>query len=100
MHMLSDTPVNCDIFLKFLKSLNLPATSILLMHNIAFHKRANVRDFLESKEWEVLSTPPYSPWFNPIEDIFSVVKHTYRVINAHQLAHTASTTSSRHEANS
>ena len=28
--------------------------------------------------WNVLYTPPYSPWFNPIENIFGNIKTYFR----------------------
>ena len=78
---LSERPVNGDIFLSFLRSLDVPSGSIILMDNIAFHRTQSVREYTESKGWELLYTPPYSPWFNPIENVFSVVKHSFRGLN-------------------
>ena len=79
--LLSERPVNGDTFLRFLGSLDIPSGSIILMDNIAFHKTQSVKTFTESKGWELLFTPPYSPWFNPIENVFSVVKHSFRGMN-------------------
>jgi transposase len=75
---ISDTPFNTDKFLKFLKTCNFPKNTIILMDNVAFHKSKICQNFIKNKEWKLLYTPPYSPWFNPIENIFFSVKHYYR----------------------
>lgn len=82
---LSDKPVNGETFENFLSSLNLPEGSVLLMDNIAFHKTKKVRDLVSSRGWRMLFTPPYSPWFNPIENVFSVAKNTFRRVNARDI---------------
>lgn len=63
---------NSETFLQFIKSLDLPTNSILLMDNASFHKAS--KSYIESKGWKLLFIPPYSPWFNPIENMFSVLK--------------------------
>ena len=48
------------------------------MDNIAFHKTEKVAALLRSKNLEALYIPPYSPQFNPIEEVFSRLKHDFR----------------------
>ena len=64
-------------FLEFLRTLDLPPKSVLLLDNVAFHHSTSVKQFLESNDIEPLYTPPYSPWFNPIEMCFSIVKRKF-----------------------
>lgn len=65
-------------FVTFLKSLDLTSNTVVLMDNVRFHHSSVVREFLDSKKVERLYTPPYSPWFNPIELCFSNVKRHFR----------------------
>lgn len=65
-------------FLEFLQGLRFPKRTILLMDNVSFHHCKEVCDYIAYREWSVLYTPPYSPWFNPIERVFSVVKANFR----------------------
>ena len=98
---LSGRPVNGETFERFLSSLDFPEGSILLMDNIAFHKTKKVRDIVSSRGWQILFTPPYSPWFNPIENVFSVTKNTFRRVNALDITRrgaSSSTEVSRHVA--
>lgn len=30
------------------------------------------------KNWQIVHTSPYSPWFNPNERVFSIVKNHFR----------------------
>ena len=50
----------------------------LLMDNIPFHRSREVQSMISDKDYEVLYTPPYSPRFNAIEMIFSILKQRYR----------------------
>lgn len=83
---LSDNPVNGITFENFLSSLDFPRDTVLLMDNIAFHKTKKVQDLARSRGWQVLFTPSYSPWFNPIENVFSVVKNAFCKVNAHNMS--------------
>ena len=65
-------------FLTFLATLNLPKRTVLLMDNVRFHHGRKVRAYVADRGWDILYTPPYSPWFNPIERIFSLVKMSFR----------------------
>ena len=61
-------------FLEFLQTLNLPENTILLLDNVSFHHTQEVKTYIKSRKWDLLYVPPYSPQFNPIENIFSSVK--------------------------
>lgn len=65
-------------FITFLKSLSLPRETVLLLDNVRFHHSRAVRELAAEKGLCLLYVPPYSPWFNPIEYCFSVVKRAYR----------------------
>jgi putative transposase len=69
--------VNKIIFLEFLKNLNLSSNHVILLDNVAFHHTKLVKEYCLLKKIELLYVPPYSPWFNPIELAFSIVKRHY-----------------------
>jgi len=66
---------NGDTFTQFVNELiveNKIEDTYFLMDNIPFHKRA-LQTIKDSKN-HVLFIPPYSPEFNPIEEVFSSLK--------------------------
>ena len=69
--------VNRVVFCDFLKSLNLPHGSVLLLDNASIHRGNAVMKTLEEMGVIPLYVPPYSPWFNPIEKCFSSVKRNF-----------------------
>jgi transposase len=73
----SSKAFNSLSFLNFLKSIQFPLNSVILMDNVSFHHSSQVLSYLESQNVKVLFVPPYSPWFNPIEGIFSIVKRHF-----------------------
>jgi transposase len=68
---------NKETFLAFLHQLQLPPKSVLLLDNIKFHHSKDVKDYFEKIDIQPLYVPPYSPWFNPIEGCFSIVKKNF-----------------------
>ena len=50
----------------------------ILMDNVAFHKTKLVQSLIREAGHSLLFTPPYSPDTNPIENVFSLVKHRVR----------------------
>lgn len=68
---------NADMFLDFLKTLKLSNQHVIVMDNVRFHHTKKVKEYLESLDVSILFTPPYSPWFNPIEMAFSIVKRHF-----------------------
>jgi transposase len=69
--------VNTDKFLQFLKDSDIPKDSVILLDNVAFHHSKVIKNYALEKEFHLLFTPPYSPWFNPIEGMFSIVKRSF-----------------------
>lgn len=71
--------INTEIFLSFVSKLtqNL-APSTFLMDNVAFHRNKTVVKAIENAGHMVLYTPPYSPQFNPIENVFGIIKSHIR----------------------
>ena len=64
-------------FLNFIRSYSFPEKSVILLDNVSFHHSSYVKQYCKEKEIILLYVPPYSPWFNPIEGIFSIVKRQY-----------------------
>ena len=69
-------------FRDFLETLHFPPKTVILMDNVSFHHSKIVKELVDLREWDILFVPPYSPVFNPIEGVFSIVKrHFYRYQN-------------------
>jgi transposase len=56
----------------------LSAGDIVVMDNLAVHKRVGVREAIEEAGAQLLYLPPYSPDFNPIELAFAKLKALLR----------------------
>ena len=71
---------NCkkDDFIRFLHAMNAPMGSTLIMDNVQFHHSKETIRSIQDKNWRVLFVPPYSPRFNAIEYVFSMLKREYR----------------------
>jgi transposase/predicted transcriptional regulator len=68
---------NTELFLEFVNNLNLVPNTVLLLDNVSFHHSKVVKEFARLKDLILLYTPPYSPWYNPIEFCFSIIKRHY-----------------------
>ena len=68
---------NGKTFAQFLRQLALPPQTVLLLDNVRFHHSSESRAAAAEKGFELLFVPPYSPWFNPVETVFSVIKRHY-----------------------
>jgi transposase len=68
---------NTILFTQYLESLSLPKGSVILLDNVSFHHSKVIKELALKKGYELLYTPPYSPWYNPIEGIFSIIKRFY-----------------------
>lgn len=65
---------NEERFLGFLNELldNLPTTGYtLVMDNVRFHHAESVKALVQSRQHQIKYLPAYSPFFNPIENMFS-----------------------------
>lgn len=67
---------NSATFADFLYSL--PCGRKVVLDNVSFHKSRVVRDVANERDMALTFTPPYCPWFNPVEFAFSVSKAAYR----------------------
>ena len=52
--------------------------SVLLLDNCSIHKNETFLKLMDSIGAQVVFLPPYSPWLNPIEQVFRSVKHWLR----------------------
>lgn len=70
---------NTQYFRDFLCQAPIESGTVILLDNVAFHKARSITELADQKGWILLYTPPYSPWFNPIEGMFSIIKrHFYQ----------------------
>ena len=80
-----DCPMDGEIFGVYVERVLLPTLKtgdVVVMDNLAAHKRPAIRRTIEAMGAMVLYLPPYSPDFNPIEMIWSKVKRLLRSIAA------------------
>jgi transposase len=73
-----------DVFLAFVEQElvpNLHAGDIVVMDNLAAHKRPRVLKAIRAVGADVLFLPPYSPEFNPIERLWAKLKEFVRRCN-------------------
>ncbi|XP_049294417.1 uncharacterized protein LOC125769652 isoform X2 [Anopheles funestus] len=55
--------------------------SVIIMDNVRFHKCAEVREAIGEDQDRVIYLPPYSPFLNPIENLFSKWKNMVKRTN-------------------
>lgn len=77
---LHKTSINTQLFNIFLNNFKpyMSNDSILLMDNVSFHRSKIIKDNITNP---ILFIPPYSPEYNPIEFIFSIIKKKYKYLN-------------------
>ena len=67
------------IYMDFVKNKIIPVLNggefYLLADNLQCHHSTEVKELVTLNNGHCIYTPPYSPDFNPIENVFSVVKH-------------------------
>lgn len=76
-----DGAINGDIFLAYVEQQlvrTLQPGDVVVMDNLASHKKAGVREAIEAAGARVVYLPPYSPDFNPIELVFAKLKWLLR----------------------
>lgn len=78
---IQQTPFNTSTYQGFLQTL-LPLlpqhVKYILMDNVSFHHSYQIKQLITSKGLSPLFIPPYSPQFNPIEEVFSILKRRFR----------------------
>lgn len=83
--MLLDGPVNASTFAGYVEQCLAPALApgdILIMDNLPAHKSPRVTLAVERAGCRLVYLPPYSPDFNPIENMWSKVKASLRKAGA------------------
>ena len=55
-----------------------PGKSAIIMDNVPFHKNLEIKNMIEAKGHMLLFLPPYSPFLNPIENMFSKWKQVIK----------------------
>jgi len=75
--MVLDGATDADAFLAYVEQVLVPelrTKDVVAMDNLQPHKATGVRGMIESAGATLLYLPPYSPDFNPIENMWSKVK--------------------------
>jgi transposase len=78
-------PTDGDILLAYLEQVLCPRLQpgqVVVMDNLSAHKVAGVRERIEAAGARLVYLPPYSPDFNPIEQVWSKVKQILRSLKA------------------
>jgi transposase len=83
--MVLDGATDADAFRAYVQHVLVPELrrgDVVVMDNLQPHKSAGVREMIESAGASVLYLPPYSPDFNPIENMWSKVKQFLKSVAA------------------
>jgi transposase len=76
-----DGPINGELFLAYVQQHLAPTLKpgdIVIMDNLSSHKVAGVQEAIEAAGAKLMFLPPYSPDFNPIEQVFAKLKALLR----------------------
>lgn len=76
-----DGAINGEIFLAYVQRYLVPELKrgdIVILDNLSSHKVAGVQEAIEAAGATVMYLPPYSPDFNPIEQVFAKLKALLR----------------------
>ena len=76
-----DGPINGECFLLYVEQILVPCLKrddIVIMDNLGSHKAEAIRAAIRKAGARLLFLPPYSPDLNPIEQVFSKLKHFMR----------------------
>ena len=83
-----DGPINGESFLAYVEQVLVPVIApgdIVIMDNLGSHKGQAVRAAIRKAGARQFFLPPYSPDLNPIEQVFSKVKHWLRMAQARSI---------------
>ena len=78
---LFDGPINGDAFLAYVRDLLVPTLSpgdVVIMDNLGSHRGKAIRQAIRQAGAKLIFLPKYSPDLNPIEQVFSKLKHLLR----------------------
>ncbi len=76
-----DGPTNREVFAAYVQQVLAKALlpgDVVIMDNLSSHKAAGIAEAVAAAGARVLYLPPYSPDFNPIENLWSKVKQFLR----------------------
>ena len=82
---LFDGPINGEAFLAYVQTLLVPtleAGDVVIMDNLGSHRGRAVRQAIRQAGAKLIFLPKYSPDLNPIEQVFSKLKHLLRKTQA------------------
>ena len=82
---LFDGPINGETFLAYVQSFLVPTLKpgdVVIMDNLGSHRGKAVRKAIRKAGAKLLFLPKYSPDLNPIEQVFSKLKHMLRKAQA------------------
>ena len=77
-----DGPINGECFRAYVNQQLVPTLKpddIVIMDNLGRHKSKAVREAIKHAGARLWFLPPYSPDLNPVEQIFSKIKHWMRM---------------------
>ena len=78
-----DGPMNGAVFLAYVRQHLAPQLrprDLVILDNLPAHKVAGVREAVEAVGARLVYLPPYSPDFNPIEQVFAKLKSLLRKV--------------------
>ena len=76
-----DGPINGESFLAYVEQMLVPTLrpgDVVIMDNLASHKRQAIRRAIRAAGAKLFFLPPYSPDLNPIEQVFAKLKTLLR----------------------
>jgi transposase len=82
---LFDGPINGSVFLAWVRQSLVPTLrpgEVVIMDNLGSHRGKAVRSAIRKAGARLLFLPKYSPDLNPIEQVFSKLKHLLRKVQA------------------
>ena len=77
-----DGPINGQVFLAYVEQILVPTLKpgdIVILDNLGSHKSQRIRQKIIAAGAGFAFLPPYSPDLNPIEQLFSKLKHWMRI---------------------
>jgi transposase len=86
---LFDGPINGQAFLAYVEQVLVPTLSpgdVVVLDNLGSHRGKAVRQAIRQAGAKMLFLPKYSPDLNPIEQVFSKLKHLLRKAQARSCA--------------
>jgi transposase len=78
---LFDGPINGEAFLAYVRDFLVPTLNpgdVVIMDNLGSHRGKAVRQAIRDAGAKLIFLPKYSPDLNPIEQVFSKLKHMLR----------------------